>query len=146
MTLRVNSASPQPRTGNRIIMLSMTSCSSVVQWEFSFSNLVVNFQLTESKVNWSPNRSMTINNKFLVVFFFQCVFFVLFKVWLTCWILVFVVNQKEKYWANHSWRWASGESMDESFVSGGLQGTKPSQQKTKTENTSQGREMLIQHI
>lgn len=34
----------------------------------------------------------------------------------------FVVDQKEKYWANHSWRWASGESMAESFVSGGLQG------------------------
>lgn len=34
----------------------------------------------------------------------------------------FVVDQKEKYWANHSWRWASGESMVESFVSGGLRG------------------------
>lgn len=33
-----------------------------------------------------------------------------------------MVDQKEKYWANHSWRWASGESMAESFVSGGLQG------------------------
>lgn len=32
-----------------------------------------------------------------------------------------VVNQKEKYWANHSWRcWASGESMVDSFASGGL--------------------------
>jgi len=33
----------------------------------------------------------------------------------------FVVDQKEKYWANHSWRWASAGSMAESFVSGGLQ-------------------------
>lgn len=60
----------------------------------------------------------------------------------------FVVNQKEKYWANHSWRWASGESMAESFVSGGLQEGKITTNENKVKHRkrqSQGRsQRLIQ--
>lgn len=53
----------------------------------------------------------------------------------------FVVNQKEKYWANHSWRWASGESMAESvFVSGGLRAQKSPPGKKKGEKRENKRQ------
>lgn len=52
-----------------------------------------------------------------------------------------MVDQKEKYWANHSWRWASGESMAESFVSGGLQGAGAKSRTNRKKKKSKRREI-----
>lgn len=69
-------------------------------------------------------NSLKIFSSFLFVFFHRFFLFLFFKSsvdMLNRCVCRSVVDQKEKYWANHSWRWASGESMAESFVSGGLQ-------------------------
>lgn len=70
------------------------------------------------------NKEFNIFSSFLMFLFFFIAFLKLFQTSSLVDMLNpagSVVNQKEKYWANHSWRcWASGESMVDSFVSGGL--------------------------
>ena len=67
------------------------------------------------------------------IFFFLFLILFFFLSWvdmLNPRVCRFVVNQKEKYWANHSWRWASGESMEASLVSGGLRDGSHAERKT----------------
>lgn len=91
--------------------------------EWMTSSHELQLRLTEFKVNWSP-KPINDDKEQIVFSLFFCVFFFslsLVDMLNPCVCRFVVVNQKEKYWANHSWRWASGESMVESFVSGGLQ-------------------------
>lgn len=113
-------------------------------------------------LKWTDPRTYNDNKEervLIFIFFFLKVsdFFSFFfnkhlVVMLSLCVWRFVVDQKEKYWANHSWRWASGESMAESFVSGGLQGAgaksranrKKKKIKEKRNKSEQGQEFVLQ--
>lgn len=116
------------------VISSLQSPRQISEKDSSAHQITVLFFLVlldwiESELTSKPR--MTIKKKelyyFLIIFFLKVSFFSsIFNkhlvVMLSLCVWRFVVDQKEKYWANHSWRWASGESMAESFVSGGLQG------------------------
>lgn len=106
----------------------MTSISvHFIDRSMRFNSQPITYSFSWLKLKWTDPQTffMTIQTNnfksfslffcFLFVFFFQSLVDMLNP----C-VCRFVVNQKEKYWANHSWRWASAESM-ESLVSGGLQ-------------------------
>lgn len=109
---------------------SMTSISvHFIDRSMRFKSQPINYSFSWLNLKWTDPQTflMTIKtNHFKSFSLFFCVFFLFVYFFqslvdmLNPCVCRFVVNQKEKYWANHSWRWASVESM-ESLFSGGLQ-------------------------